>query len=68
MNIKKLAYLCEIIGALLELFSLFYVLFSVCWELGTIVLGAGLFLIGYCCEQIDKKENYGKNECNRKGL
>lgn len=55
MNINKLAYLCEIIGALLAFFALFHVLFSVCWELGTIVLGAGLFLIGYCCEQIDKK-------------
>ena len=65
MNIKKLAYLCEIIGALLAFFALFHVLFLVCWELGTIVLGAGLFLIGYCCEQIDKKKNYGNNECNR---
>ena len=55
MNIKKLAYLCEIVGAFLVFFALFYALFSVCWELGTIVLGAGLFLIGYCCEQIDKK-------------
>lgn len=63
MNIKKLAYLCEIIGALLAFFALFYVLFSVCWELGTIVLGAGLFLIGYIVVN-----NYGKNECNRKGL
>lgn len=56
MKIKKLAYLCEIFGALLAFFALFYVLFSVSWELGTIVLGAGLFLIGYCCAQIDKKK------------
>lgn len=52
MKIKKLAYLCEIIGALLALFVLLYVLFSACWELGTISLGAVLFLIGFCLENI----------------
>ncbi len=53
MNIKKLAYLCEIVGAFLAFFALFYVLFSVCWELGTIFLGSGLFLIGLALENKD---------------
>ena len=53
MNIKKLAYLCEIVGAFLAIFALFYVLFSVCWELGTIVLGSILFLIGLVIENKD---------------
>lgn len=53
MNIKKLAYLCEIVGAFLVFFALFYALFSVCWEFGTIVLGSGLFLIGLALESKD---------------
>lgn len=53
MNIKKFAYLCEVVGAFLAFFALFYVLFSVCWELGTIVLGSGLFLIGLALESKD---------------
>ena len=53
MNIKKLAYLCEIVGAFLAFFALYYVLFSVCWELGTIFLGSVLFLIGLTIEKID---------------
>lgn len=53
MKINKLAYLCEIIGAILVSFTLLYVLFSVCWELGTFFLGAELFLTGFCFENTD---------------
>ena len=53
MNINKLAYLYEIVGTFLAFFALFYILFSVCWELGTIFLGSALFLIGFAIENTD---------------
>lgn len=60
MKKKHVSYLCEIIGLLLISFGVLYIAFSIHWNIGVIIIGIEIGIIGSVLENKVKEAEEDK--------